>query len=135
MTKTVTVVGQGYVGLPLAQEASLSGWKVFGLDVSEATVAKLNSGESHVDDLSNGDIEEMLDKGYEATTDAGVVGQSDVVVICVPTPLGEAGAPDLAYVESASATVGENIAGGPSCSGVNYIPRYYRGYLCSDSGG
>ena len=54
MTKTVTVVGQGYVGLPLAQEASLSGWKVFGLDVSEATVAKLNSGESHVDDLSNG---------------------------------------------------------------------------------
>ncbi|MCG7441835.1 nucleotide sugar dehydrogenase [Corynebacterium sp. ACRPQ] len=112
MTKTVTVVGQGYVGLPLAQEASLSGWKVFGLDVSEATVAKLNSGESHVDDLSNGDIEEMLDKGYEATTDAGVVGQSDVVVICVPTPLGEAGAPDLAYVESASATVGENIKSG-----------------------
>ena len=112
MTKTVTVVGQGYVGLPLAQEASLSGWKVFGLDVSEATVAKLNSGESHVDDLSNGDIEEMLDKGYEATTDAGVVGQSDVVVICVPTPLGEAGAPDLAYVESASATVGENIKPG-----------------------
>mgnify|MGYP001940229472 FL=1 len=112
MTKTVTVVGQGYVGLPLAQEASLSGWKVFGLDVSEATVAKLNSGESHVDDLSNGDIEEMLDKGYEATTDAGVVGQSDVVVICVPTPLGEAGAPDLVYVESASATVGENIKSG-----------------------
>jgi len=112
LTKTVTVVGQGYVGLPLAQEASLSGWKVFGLDVSEATVAKLNSGESHVDDLSNGDIEEMLDKGYEATTDAGVVGQSDVVVICVPTPLGEAGAPDLAYVESASATVGENIKSG-----------------------
>ena len=112
MTKTVTVVGQGYVGLPLAQEASLSGWKVFGLDVSEATVAKLNSGESHVDDLSDGDIEEMLDKGYEATTDAAVVGQSDVVVICVPTPLGEAGAPDLAYVESASATVGENIKSG-----------------------
>lgn len=112
MTNTVTVVGQGYVGLPLAQEASRSGWKVFGLDVSEATVAKLNSGESHVDDLSNGDIEEMLDKGYEATTDASVVGKSDVVVICVPTPLGEAGAPDLAYVESASATVGENIKSG-----------------------
>lgn len=112
MTETVTVVGQGYVGLPLAQAASLSGWKVFGLDVSEATVAKLNSGESHIDDLSDSDIEEMLSNGYEATTDASVVGQSDVTVICVPTPLGEAGAPDLAYVEAASATVGESVQPG-----------------------
>ena len=109
MSNTVTVVGQGYVGLPLAQEAARSGWKVYGLDVSETVVAKLNAGESHVDDLTDQDVAEMIDSGYQATTDSTVVGLSDVVVICVPTPLGEAGAPDLAFVESASSTVGEHL--------------------------
>lgn len=109
MSNTVTVVGQGYVGLPLAQEAARSGWKVYGLDVSETVVAKLNAGESHVDDLTDHDVAEMIDSGYQATTDSTVVGLSDVVVICVPTPLGEAGAPDLAFVESASSTVGEHL--------------------------
>ena len=78
MSNTVTVVGQGYVGLPLAQEAARSGWKVYGLDVSETVVAKLNAGESHVDDLTDQDVAEMIDSGYQATTDSSVVGLSDV---------------------------------------------------------
>lgn len=108
-SKVVTIVGQGYVGLPLAQAASAAGWKVFGLDVSDVVVARLNSGESHIDDLSDEDIHEMLDNGYRATTDAAVISDSNIVVICVPTPLGEAGAPDLKYVESACQNVGENL--------------------------
>lgn len=108
-SKVVTIVGQGYVGLPLAQAASAAGWKVIGLDVSDAVVARLNAGESHVDDLSNEDIAAMVENGYEATVDAAVVSESDVVVICVPTPLGDAGAPDLKYVESACQNVGEHL--------------------------
>lgn len=108
-SKVVTIVGQGYVGLPLAQAASAAGWKVFGLDVSDAVVARLNAGESHIDDLSNEDIAAMVENGYEATVDAAVVSESDVVVICVPTPLGDAGAPDLKFVESACQNVGEHL--------------------------
>lgn len=110
--KTVTVVGQGYVGLPLAQAAARAGWKVHGLDVTESLVEALNSGVSHVDDLSDSDIQEMLENGYLATTDPAIISESSVIVICVPTPLGDAGSPDLGAVKAASRTVGSNISEG-----------------------
>lgn len=110
MNQVATIVGQGYVGLPLAQEATKSGWKVNGFDVSQKVVDGLNSGVSHIDDLSDSDIQEMLQNGYSATTSAAAISESDVVVICVPTPLGEAGSPDLSYIESASRTVGQNLS-------------------------
>lgn len=109
---TVTIVGQGYVGLPLAKAVSLAGARVFGLEISDAVVASLNAGESHIDDLSNDDIVEMRENGYEATTNPSVISASDVIVICVPTPLGDAGAPDLRAVESACETVGMNLSRG-----------------------
>lgn len=110
--KAVTIVGQGYVGLPLAQAAARAGMTVHGLDVTESLVAMLNEGRSHVDDLSDGDIQEMLGLGYRATTDPRVVSESDVVVVCVPTPLGDGGSPDLSAVKAASRTVGDNLAAG-----------------------
>src|SRR5699024_7668370 len=110
--KAVTIVGQGYVGLPLAQAAARAGWTVHGLDVTESLVAALNDGVSHVDDLSDADIQEMLDLGYRATTDQAVVADSDVVVICVPTPLGDGGSPDLGAVKGASRSVGDNLTSG-----------------------
>lgn len=110
--KTVTIVGQGYVGLPLAQAAARAGWTVRGLDVTESLVEALNGGTSHVDDLSDADIQEMLDLGYRATTDPIVVSESNVVVICVPTPLGEGGSPDLGAVKASSRTVGDNLREG-----------------------
>ncbi len=81
MSKVVTIVGQGYVGLPLAQGASLSGWKVWGLDTSEGKVNALNEGRSHVDDLSDNDIREMIKHGYQATIDARCIEESDVIVV------------------------------------------------------
>ena len=111
-SKTVTIVGQGYVGLPLAQAAVRAGWAVNGLDVTESLVDALNSGKSHVDDLSDADIQEMLDLGYRATTDQSAVSTSDVVVICVPTPLGDGGSPDLGAVKGASRSVGDNLTSG-----------------------
>jgi len=111
-SKTVTIVGQGYVGLPLAQAAARAGWTVHGLDVTEPLVEALNDGRSHVDDLSDADIQEMLDLDYRATTEQTVVSDSDVVVICVPTPLGDGGSPDLGAVKGASRSVGDNLTPG-----------------------
>ena len=108
----VTIVGQGYVGLPLAQAATKAGWKVCGLDTNSATVSSLNEGKSHVDDLSNEEIAEMIQLGYEATLDPACIENSTYVVVCVPTPLGEAGSPDLRAVEAATATVGRHIQPG-----------------------
>lgn len=112
MGKAVTIVGQGYVGLPLAQAAVQAGWKVFGYDVSERAVAGLNEGKSHIDDLTDGDISRMIEKGYEATTNSECIKESHFVIVCVPTPLGKGGSPDLRFVETATRTVGENITKG-----------------------
>ena len=112
MNKTLTVIGQGYVGLPLAQAATHAGWKVWGLDVIPSVVDALNSGRSHVDDLSDDDIASMLKLGYRASTDPEVVAESDIIVICVPTPLSESGGPDLSAVRSAAVAIGKNLAAG-----------------------
>lgn len=111
MTKVV-VIGQGYVGLPLAQEASRAGLTVVGLDLSPRIVDGLNSGISHIDDLSNDDIAEMLKNGYTATGDATTIADADYVVICVPTPLGQDGNPDLTPVEKASASIAQHLTAG-----------------------
>ena len=111
MTKVV-VIGQGYVGLPLAQEASRADLTVVGLDLSLRIVDGLNSGISHIDDLSNDDIAEMLKNGYTATSHATTIADADYVVICVPTPLGQDGNPDLTPVEKASASIAQHLTSG-----------------------
>lgn len=108
----VTIVGLGYVGLPLALEASRSGLAVVGFDVNETTVADLNAGRSHIDDLSDDDVAAMLELGFRATSDSSALGETDAVIICVPTPLGEAGSPDLAAVEAAGRTIAEQLTPG-----------------------
>lgn len=99
---SVAIVGQGYVGLPLAMAASRSGWKVTGLDVSDSRVMQLNDGISHIEDVSSEELRAAIDASrYVATNDGFVVADSDVVVLCVPTPLNGGNDPDLSYVESA----------------------------------
>jgi nucleotide sugar dehydrogenase len=110
--ESVVIVGLGYVGLPLAQAATLSGLKVTGLDLNQEIVSGLSSGKSHIDDLSDADIQEMLDKRFSATTDSSCLSQADVIVICVPTPLSADGGPDLGAVISATRSVSENLKSG-----------------------
>lgn len=109
---TVTIIGQGYVGLPLAEAACIAGWKVYGYDVSADKVDSLNRAVSHVDDISDGQLAEMIRLGYCATTDPAVIEHSQVVVVCVPTPLGDGGAPDLSAVTKACETVSEHLQPG-----------------------
>ena len=110
MSVDLVIIGLGYVGLPLAREATASGLSVVGFDVTPAVVDGLNGGRSHVDDLSDGDIEAMLASGFRATDDPAVIGDADAVVICVPTPLRTDSTPDLGAVEAASESIGDHLS-------------------------
>jgi UDP-N-acetyl-D-glucosamine dehydrogenase len=104
------VVGQGYVGLPLAVAASRSGRTVFGIDLDKARVDQLNAGTSPVGDVSDEELAAVLGTGlYRATTGFDAVAGADVVVLCVPTPYHK-DAPDLTFIESAAQRVGEHLA-------------------------
>src|SRR5699024_468279 len=107
--KNLVVIGQGYVGLPLSRAATNVGFEVTGLEVNQNIVDNLNSGTSHVEDIVDAELQIMLDNGYRATTENAVLQDADVVVICVPTPLGDAGRPDLQAVESATSAVAEHL--------------------------
>ena len=109
VTCSLTVVGLGYVGLPLAQEACLGGMKVTGLDTDPAVVSGLLNGVSHIDGIDSVDLAVMVEAGFLTTTDPSCIRGSDVVVICVPTPLDGDGTPDLNAVKAAARTVSENL--------------------------
>jgi UDP-N-acetyl-D-glucosamine dehydrogenase len=108
----VLVIGLGYVGLPLAIQAVRSGFRVTGLDTNEKIVAGLMAGRSHVDDVTDAEIAEMLSHGFRATADETTVKPQDVIVICVPTPLSEADGPDLSAVRAATQTAGRLLKAG-----------------------
>lgn len=112
MAVDLVVVGLGYVGLPLAQAATGAGLSVRGLDLNQQIVEGLNAGRSHVDDLSDADIGEMLANGFRATSDSTVLAEADTIVICVPTPLSEDGGPDLGAVLSATRAIAANLRAG-----------------------
>jgi UDP-N-acetyl-D-glucosamine dehydrogenase len=107
--KRLVVIGQGYVGLPMALSAAEKGFSVVGLDNNASVVEALNSGWSHIGDVSHDDLKSGLVAGYSASTDASCIADADVVVVCVPTPLSADGGPDLGAVESAGRTIGEHI--------------------------
>jgi UDP-N-acetyl-D-glucosamine dehydrogenase len=100
-TRDVVIIGQGYVGLPLAIEAARAGHATTGLDLDPQVVARLSTGISHVDDISNDEIRAALERGYRATTETAVLAEADVIVICVPTPLSADGSPDMTAVQHA----------------------------------
>ena len=108
----LAVVGLGYVGMPMVREAVRNGMRVVGLDVDPGLVHLLNSGVSHIDDVSDGDVATLLAQGFHATTDERVLATADTVVICVPTPLDEDRRPDLGAVTGAAEMVSEQLGAG-----------------------
>ena len=106
------MVGLGYVGLPLARSAAAAGLKVIGLDRSRRVVDGLNAGRSHVDDITDSDVRGMLERGFEATDRAGIIADAAAVVVCVPTPLTDHGAPDLGAVHAAVDDIAAHLRAG-----------------------
>ena len=105
-SRILAIIGQGYVGLPLAMAAVEGGWQVIGVDNYEAKVTQINSGSSPVEDISDLQLQAAISKGaYLATTDFSTVSKASVITICVPTPLDGKREPDLTLLRSAAAGI------------------------------
>ncbi|HEV3365567.1 MAG TPA: nucleotide sugar dehydrogenase [Acidimicrobiia bacterium] len=110
--RRVVLMGQGYVGLPVAMRAVSCGYSVVGFDVDEGRVKQLNAGESYVEDVPDPVLQVALDTGrYRATTAERDCAGFDVAVITVPTPLRD-GVPDLSYIEASARTLGRYLRPG-----------------------
>jgi len=107
----LAIIGQGYVGLPLAMAAVDAGWTVIGIDNFEVKVAQINGGSSPVEDITDAQLQAAIAKGvYKVTTDYSAVSQASVVTICVPTPLDENREPDLTMLRSAATGIASYVS-------------------------
>ncbi len=97
----VGVIGLGYVGLPLLDAYVRAGFATIGFDVDAAKVEQLNRGRSYIAHIPSQQIAAWLqERRFRATCDMAELGQPDVILICVPTPLTDSRDPDLQYVEA-----------------------------------
>lgn len=112
MSYDLVVLGLGYVGLPLVNEAAEAGLAVIGFDTNPQLVDALNSGKSPVDTVSDEDVSRIVARGFRATSDVDVIRGAKVAVICVPTPLSPEGGPDLRAVLGATRTVAQVLEPG-----------------------
>ena len=109
----VTVVGLGYVGLPIALELSKKGYAVNGLDNNTGRINNLKKKRSYIDDISSDEIRKISkDHSFSATTASGVLASSDVIIVCVPTPLRKVKTPDISYIVRASRTLKKHMRPG-----------------------
>ena len=105
-TARIAIIGQGYVGLPLAVEFARNGFSVVGVDTDLDRVGALQAGQSCTPDLLSEDLIELIQQGrYEATADSSALERADVVIICVPTPLRKSKDPDISFVIAAGTEV------------------------------
>lgn len=105
-TPIVAVIGQGYVGLPLAMEVARAGFHCIGIDVSVKTVNGLNAGKSHIIDINDDELGTALATGrYRASADYADLANAHVISICVPTPLRKTKDPDVSYIQASVAAM------------------------------
>jgi UDP-N-acetyl-D-glucosamine dehydrogenase len=105
-TAVVGVIGQGYVGLPLAMAAARASFPTLGFDVDPEKIERLNGGDSYIGAVNSDELAKHVASGaYRATVDFARLGDCDVIVICVPTPLSRQREPDLRYVVETSETI------------------------------
>ena len=107
----IVLVGQGYVGLPLAIRAAQVGFRVVGYDTSVPRIAALQEARSYIGDISDDQLREALEGGYHPTRDPLDLRAFDVAVITVPTPLRD-GSPDLSFIEAAARDLAPRLGRG-----------------------
>lgn len=107
---SVAVIGMGYVGLPLAVEFGRVGFKINGIDIAEKKVKTISAGKSDVDDIKDYEVKELVDlKRLSCTSDFSVLKNSDIVIICVPTPLNKTKDPDVSFILDATSEIAKRI--------------------------
>jgi UDP-N-acetyl-D-glucosamine dehydrogenase len=106
----ISVIGLGYVGIPIVVAAAKAGYKVIGIDTDLDKITKIKSGISPTEDISGSEITELINKEFlEVTSDYSKISFSKIIVICVPTPLSDNSKPDLTFLGHALNSVGENL--------------------------
>ena len=102
----IGVIGQGYVGLPLAVHMAEAGFDVTGYDIATDKVAMLNEGHSYIGDIPNERLASQIQAGlYRARAEFDDLADRDVISICVPTPLSKTRDPDISYIVNAAENV------------------------------
>src|SRR5205814_166356 len=136
------VIGLGYVGLPLLAAFHRAGFSVVGFDVDQAKIDALHRGENYLKHLGNDLVSGMSKAGrFDATADASRLGECDVIISCVPTPLGVHREPDLSYVEHSADDIAKTLRPGqlivlesstyPRTTREVFLPRFEkRGLKC-----
>src|SRR6266487_1595976 len=109
----ISVVGLGYVGLPLSLQFARSGLLVLGLDTDPAKVAALNAGESYIRHIESATVEEQLKaKRFGASSDMSRVKEVEAIILCVPTPLNKNREPDISFVLETGRTIAPYLSKG-----------------------
>jgi UDP-N-acetyl-D-glucosamine dehydrogenase len=112
-TARIAILGQGYVGLPLAMVLCDGGYEVIGVDPDQRKIDALNKGESYIGDVPSSEIQKFKAAGkFSATMDFGVLSEVDAVSICVPTPLRKTGDPDLSFILNSTETLRQHLHAG-----------------------
>ena len=106
---TLCIVGLGYVGLPLANLFARNGYRVLGYDIAQKRIDELNAGTDRTHELTP---DQLLQGPMTYSSDPAVIGEADIIIVTVPTPVDERNLPDLSPVESASITVGKHLKKG-----------------------
>ncbi|MES2096919.1 MAG: nucleotide sugar dehydrogenase [Pseudomonadota bacterium] len=112
-TATIAIIGMGYVGLPLALAFADKGCRVVGADLDPAKVAALNAGQSYINHIAGERVAGLVASGHlSATEDFSTLGDADVILICVPTPLSRHLEPDLSYVVATTEAIAKTLRRG-----------------------
>jgi UDP-N-acetyl-D-glucosamine dehydrogenase len=112
-TARIGVVGLGYVGLPLAVEFAEAGFYATGFEVDFRKAESINRGESYIIDVPAESVSKMVrEKRLEATTDFARLAETDIIIICVPTPLRKTKEPDVSFILAAAEKIQEALRPG-----------------------
>ena len=107
------IIGLGYVGLPLAAAFHRAGFRVLGFDIDRSKIEMLDRGENYIKHMGQDVTRELAASGrFSSTTDFTRLGEPDVVIVCVPTPLGKHREPDLSYVVRSGQDIGKCLRSG-----------------------
>jgi len=110
LVEKIAVIGQGYVGLPLAITAAEAGFFVVGIDIDSEKVSLLSKGVSTVEDVSNERLlVQLQSKNYTVSTEFSVISEVEIILICVPTPLDSNQKPDLSYIKNSVEQIANHL--------------------------
>jgi len=113
MKRDVAIVGAGYVGLPLARVFAEAGKSVLLVDVDADRVARLNRGESYIEDVPSETLGPLVEAGrVAATTDYDELREADAILVALPTPLSRQREPDLRILVSAAEEIAKRLRSG-----------------------